>query len=156
MKHISNLFFAKVFTTTLFSLSFCSNGHYCRKIIDAKSADAIIGASIRLDEGAGAITDLALTSHYQRTCWKAQNQINYTGYAGKNIEDIDVKSGEVTSVDIAIEESAGEALAEAIVVAKARKESTSALTIFQKNSVSMATVSARKPSNEPQTALQVM
>lgn len=144
MKHISNLFFAKVFTTAtllFFTLLLSAQtGIIAGKIIDAKSADAIIGASIRLDEGAGgAITDLDGNFRISNVpVGKHKISINYTGYAGKNIEDIDVKAGEVTSVDIAIEESAGEALAEVVVVAKARKESTSALTIFQKNSVSMA------------------
>lgn len=144
MKHISNLFATKLFTTVvlLFSTILLSaqTGIIAGKIIDAKSADAIIGASVRLGEGAGgAITDL--DGNFRITnvpVGKHKISVNYAGYTGKNIEDIEVKSGEAATIDIAIEESAGLALAEVVVVAKARKESTSSLTIFQKNNVAIA------------------
>ncbi|MBC7775497.1 MAG: carboxypeptidase-like regulatory domain-containing protein [Phycisphaerae bacterium] len=110
------------------------------KIIDAKSADPLIGVSVKLDEGVGgAITDFDGNFRIANVpLGKHKISLNYTGYTGKNLEDVDVKSNEATTVDASMEESAGESLAEVVVVAKAKRESTSALTIFQKNSVSMA------------------
>lgn len=110
------------------------------KIIDAKSADPLIGVSIRMDDGAGgAITDLDGNFRITNVApGKHQISINYTGYTGKNIENIEVRAGEAATVEVAIAESAGEALAEVVVVAKARRESVSALTIFQKNNVAIA------------------
>ncbi|MDO8367864.1 MAG: TonB-dependent receptor [Saprospiraceae bacterium] len=154
MNYLSNLFSARVFShaqiltkvcvtaVLLFSTIFLSaqTGIISGKIIDAKSAEALIGVTIRLEEGAGgAISDLDGNFRITNVAvGKHKISVNYTGYSGKNIEDIEVKAGEVSTVDIAIEESAGESLAEVVVVAKARRESTSALTIFQKNSVTMA------------------
>lgn len=110
------------------------------KIIDAKTAEALIGVSIRMDEGAGgAITDLDGNFRIANVpVGKHKISVNYTGYTPKNVEDIDVKAGEATIVDVAIEDGAGAALAEVVIVAKAKKESTSALTIFQKNSITIA------------------
>ncbi len=144
MKQISILSLAKVFFTAalLFSTILLSaqTGIISGKIIDAKSADALIGVSVRMDEGAGgAITDI--DGNFRIANVPTGNHkisVNYTGYTSKTIEDVFVKSGEVSTIDIAIEESVGQALAEVVVIAKAKRESTSALTIFQKNSVSMA------------------
>lgn len=144
MKHTSYLSFAKVLTTAtlLFTSLFLTaqTGIIAGKIIDGKSAEALIGVTIRLDEGAGgAITDL--DGNFRITnvsVGKHKISVSYTGYTPKSIEDIEVKAGEVSSLDIAIEDGASAALAEVVIVAKARKESTSALTIFQKNSVSIA------------------
>ena len=144
MKPLSNLCAAKLFSTAAlllytFFLS-AQTGIIAGKIIDAKSADALIGVSIKLDEGAGgAITDF--DGNFRITnvpVGKHKITVNYTGYSSKSLEDIDVKPNEATTVDATMEEAAGEILTEVVVVAKAKKESTSALTIFQKNSVTMA------------------
>lgn len=143
MSYLSN-FSAKVFTTAtlLFStfLLCAQTGIVSGKVLDAKSAEALIGVSVRLDGGtAGAITDLDGNFRIANVAaGKHKLTVNYTGYATKDVEDIEVKSGEVCTTDITIQESTGEALAEVVVVAKARRESTSALTIFQKNSVAIA------------------
>lgn len=138
MKNITNALLALLCLTPLFLSA--QTGIIAGKIIDAKSADPLIGASVRLDDGAGgAVTDF--DGNYRITNVSAGSHkisINYTGYSGKSLEDIEVKSGQATTVDAAIEESAGETFAEVVVVAKAKKESTSALTIFQKNSITMA------------------
>lgn len=127
------------FLLVCFTLS-AQTGIISGKIIDAKSADALIGVSIRLDQGAGgAITDFDGNFRLANVpVGKHKISVNYTGYTAKDIDEIVVKAGEVSTVDIVMEESLGQALAEVVVVAKAKKESTSALTIFQKNSVTMA------------------
>lgn len=110
------------------------------KVIDAKSAETLIGVSVRLGDGAGgAITDLDGNFRIGNVApGKHKLTLNYTGYAPKTVEDIDVKAGEVATVDIVLEDASAQTLAEVVVVAKARKESTSALTIFQKTSIAIA------------------
>ncbi len=122
------------------SIIVAQKGTIAGKIIDAKYADALIGVSIRLDEnGGGAISDLdGNFSIANVPVGKHKITINYTGYSPKTIEDIDVKNGEATTVDVAMEEpSLGTSLTEVIVVAKASRESMSALTILQKASATI-------------------
>lgn len=130
-----------IFALLLFlpSLLLAQTGIIAGKVIDAKSAEALIGVSVRLKNGGGAITDLDGNFRIGNvTPGKHKLSLNYTGYAPKMVEDIDVKSGEISTVDIVLEEPAGQTLSEVVVVAKARKESTSALTIFQKTSIAIA------------------
>jgi TonB-dependent receptor len=114
-------------------------GTIAGKIIDAKLADALIGVTVRLDDGAGgAISDF--DGHYTIAnvpVGKHKITINYTGYNPKTIDDIDVLNGEVTTIDVAMEDGAAQAIAEVVVVAKASRESQSALTILQKNSTTI-------------------
>ncbi|MCC7466185.1 MAG: TonB-dependent receptor [Saprospiraceae bacterium] len=121
------------------TLLFAQNGTIAGKVIDAISAEALIGVSVRLENGGGAITDLDGNFRIANvTPGKHKVSLQYTGYAPKTVEDIEVKAGEVSTVDIVLEEPAGQTLSEVVVVAKARKESTSALTIFQKTSIAIA------------------
>jgi TonB-dependent receptor len=115
-------------------------GSISGKIIDAKFADALIGASVRLDEGAGgAVTDLDgnfVIANVPVGIHKIT--VNYTGYSPKTIENVEVKNNEGTTVDIALEEpSVGTAIAEVVIVATAAKSSQSALTILQKTSATI-------------------
>lgn len=135
MKRISNLSFALL---CLLPLSLAAQtGSISGKIIDAKLAEGLIGASVRLDEGAGgAVTDLDgffTIKNVEPGVHKIS--INYTGYQPKTIEEINVKASETATIDIAMEEpSLGTTITEVVVVAKASRESMSALTILQKTS----------------------
>ncbi|MFN0034367.1 MAG: TonB-dependent receptor domain-containing protein [Saprospiraceae bacterium] len=144
MNYNSN-FSAKALATAallLLSTLFLSaqTGIIAGKIIDSQTAEALIGVSVRLDEGAGgAVTDIDGNYRIVNVAvGKHKISVNYTGYTAKSIEDVEVKAGEATTMDVAIEDGTSAALAEVVVVAKAKRESTSALTIFQKNSVTMA------------------
>lgn len=112
-------------------------GSISGKIIDAKLGEALIGASVRLDEGAGgAVTDLDgnyVISNVSVGSHKIT--INYSGYSSKTIDPILVKNGELTVVDISLEEPAtGTTISEVVIVATAARSSQTALTILQKNS----------------------
>jgi len=111
-------------------------GSISGKIIDAKLAEALIGASIRLEAGGGAVTDLdGFFTIRNVTPGVHKISINYTGYQTKNVSDIVVKAGETVTVDVALEEpSIGTTISEVVIVAKAGRESMSALTILQKTS----------------------
>jgi TonB-dependent receptor len=122
---------------------FSQNGSISGKIIDAKTAETIIGVTVKLDpESAtprGAITDL--DGYYKIgnvTPGKHKILINYLGYSDKQIEEIEVVANQATTVDIALEESKSTTIAEVVIVSKASRESQSALTILQKNSAVIA------------------
>ncbi|HNE30189.1 MAG TPA: carboxypeptidase-like regulatory domain-containing protein, partial [Saprospiraceae bacterium] len=125
-------------TLTLLLVSFCwlslnaqNPGSISGKIIDAKLAESLIGVSVKIDDNGGAVTDL--DGHYVvRNVAPGTHKVSviYPGYATKTVEDIVVKSNEVTVVDIALEEPKIETIAEVVIVAKAQRESQSALTIL--------------------------
>ena len=120
MKRISTLPLALLCFLPLFLSA--QTGAISGKIIDAKLAEGLIGASIRLDDGVGgAVTDLD-GFFTIRNVEPGQHKItiNYTGYQPKTIGDIQVKSSETTTVDVAMEEpSVGATISEVVVVAKA-------------------------------------
>ncbi len=133
----------KYFLTSLLALLlflplslFAQKGSISGIIIDAKLADALIGVSVRLDEGAGgAITDFDGNYTIANVpVGKHSITINYTGFASKTIEAIDVQAGLATTVDVALEDAISNTMAEVVIVAKASRESQSALTILQRNS----------------------
>jgi TonB-dependent receptor len=133
-KYFRSGILALVFLFPFFLLA--QKGTIAGKIIDAKLADVLIGVTVRLDEGAGgAITDFDGNYTIANVpVGKHKITINYTGYASKTIEEIDVKNGEATTVDIAMEDAAATSIAEVVIVARASRESQSALTILQKAS----------------------
>lgn len=135
MKRIFSLPLALLCSLPLFLNA--QTGSISGKIIDAKLAEGLIGASVRLDEGGGgAVTDLDgffTIKNVEPGIHKIS--INYTGYQPKTIGEINVKPSETASVDVALEEpSIGTTISEVVVVAKASRESMSALTILQKTS----------------------
>jgi len=135
MKRITYLPLALLCFLPLFLTA--QTGNISGKIIDAKLAEGLIGASVRLDEGAGgAVTDLdGFFTIKNVEPGKHKISINYTGYQPKSIEEIDVKASQTATVDVAMEEpSIGTTISEVVVVAKASRESMSALTILQKTS----------------------
>jgi TonB-dependent receptor len=117
-------------------IAFAQNGTITGKIIDAKFAEGLIGCSVKLDDQmGGAITDLDGNYTLRNVVpGKHKITINYTGYQAKTVEDIEVKAGETTNADVLMEESSGTVISEVVIVAKAQRESMSALTILQKNS----------------------
>ena len=138
MKRSSNLLLSALLILPLFA--FAQKGTISGKIIDAKLADGLIGCTVKLDEGAGgAVTDY--DGHYV-----IQNvpvglhkiSVSYTGFAGKTIENVEVKSGESALVDIALEDGAASVIAEVVITATAQRSSMSALTVLQKNSAMIA------------------
>lgn len=136
MARLTFAFFV-LFSVTIPSL-FGQTGTIAGKIIDAKFADAVIGATVRVDPGSanavGGTTDLDGNYIIKCPAGKHKITVSYLGYADKTVEDIEVKTGEATTIDLALEEAASTTIAEVVITAKASRESQSALTILQKNS----------------------
>ncbi len=137
MKRIANLFALLCFLPI--SL-LAQKGSISGKIIDARLAEALVGASVRLDDGAGgAVTDLdgnfviagVVAGTHKIT-------VNYTGYQPKTIDNIVVRSAEASTVDIAMEDATAQLVSEVVITATAQRSSMSALTILQKSSPTIA------------------
>ncbi len=133
MKRISNLLALLCFLPL--SL-LAQKGSISGKVIDSKLAEALIGASIRLDEGAGgAVTDL--DGNFTIAGVEAgvhKITVNYTGYQSQTIENITVRNGDVSTVDVAMEDATAMLVSEVVITATAQRSSMSALTILQKSS----------------------
>ncbi|MBK8554673.1 MAG: TonB-dependent receptor [Lewinellaceae bacterium] len=134
----------KRFTTLLLVaatpfLLFAQKGTITGKVIDKKLAEPLIGCAIRLDDGAGgAVTDYEGQYMIQNVPVGSHKiTISYPGYQTKEINEIIVKNGEATSVDVSMEDNSA-VISEVVIVATARKESMGALTILQKNSPMIA------------------
>ncbi len=119
-------------------------GTIAGKVIDAKTGEGLIGCSVKLGTGTGgAITDFDGNFTIQNVpVGMNKITITYVGYQDKNIDEIDVKASAATTVDVALEEptagTGGTAIAEVVIVARAQRESQSALTILQKTSPTIA------------------
>jgi TonB-dependent receptor len=119
-------------------------GTIAGKVIDAKSGETLIGCSVKLGTGTGgAITDFDGNFTIQNVpVGMNKITITYVGYQEKSIDEINVKGGEATTVDVPLEEptvgTGGTAIEEVVIVAKAQRESMSALTILQKTSPTIA------------------
>ncbi|MCK6693063.1 MAG: carboxypeptidase-like regulatory domain-containing protein, partial [Thermoanaerobaculia bacterium] len=116
-------------------------GSISGKIIDAKLAEGLIGCTVKVDDGAagGAITDYE--GRYMIAnipAGKHTITVTYTGYTDKRIEEVEVKNGEATTVDIALEDAANQVIAEVVITANAQRSTMGALTILQKNSAFVA------------------
>ena len=120
MKRSSNLTFSLILLF-LPLIAIAQKGSISGKIIDAKTAEALIGCTVRMDDGAGgAMTDyegryrIANVSPGVHTL-----TLSYTGYTEKIISDIEVKNGESTILDIALEDAAAQLISEVVVTATA-------------------------------------
>ncbi|MCB9332686.1 MAG: TonB-dependent receptor [Lewinellaceae bacterium] len=128
--------FLSIFMLLLPLFALAQKGTISGKIIDAKTAEELIGCTVRLDAGAGgALTDyegnFTIANVVPGT---HQIAVSYTGYTEKVISDVIVKNGEATTVNIAMEDAAASLISEVVITATARRSSMSALTILQKNS----------------------
>jgi TonB-dependent receptor len=115
---------------------FAQTGIISGKIIDTKIADVIIGATVKISATTlGAASDLDGNFNIQKVpVGKHELTVSYLGYASKTISEIEVKAGDVTFLEIAMEEAKSTQITEVTIVASAKRESMSALTTLQKNS----------------------
>lgn len=106
-------------------------------VTDKKTGDKMIGASVKLTGTTKAIgTDVEgrfILSGL--TAGKYAIEVSYYTYTTKGITEIEVKDGEVTSVNVLLEESTSQTLNQVVVTATAKQESVNTLYAAQKNSV---------------------
>ncbi len=117
-----------------------TTGKISGKIIDQKTSEPLTGASAMLQgTSTGAAADVEgsyIISNLKPG--KYTLEIRYIGYQTKSIADVEVKAGVVTTMDVALSESASQTLGEVVVKSSFRQESVNALYAIQKNSVSIS------------------
>ena len=121
-------------TSTIFGQQ---NGKIIGKVTDKKSGETLIGLSVRITgTTTGASTDVE--GRYNLSNVKPGSYsltFSYVGYASKNITDVEVTAGNVTNLNVVMDEAGGQQLKEVVVTASARQESLNGLYAKQKNSV---------------------
>jgi hypothetical protein len=115
------------------------SGKISGKVTDKKTGETLIGLTVKVEGTTnGVFTDVE--GRYTLNNLKTGKQaiiFSYIGYKGKNITDVEVAEGKVTTLNVVMEE-AGEQLAEVVITATARQESIGALYAQQKNSVTVS------------------
>lgn len=114
-----------------------STGKIAGKIIDKKTGEILIGATVLIDgtaNGAAANIDgsyvLANVVPEKYTL-----VVKYIGYNTKQISDVEVKANAVTYLDVVLDEPAHQTLKEVTIKGSFRQESVAALYAQQKSSV---------------------
>lgn len=143
MKRLFDLKFTALFiflTLQGFSSVAQSVGRIVGKVTDKKTGESLIGLTVKVDGTTkGSSTDVEgrynlaglPTGKYALT-------FSYIGYQSKKVSDVIVKAGVVTTLDVVMEEPAGQQLQQVVINVSAKQESVSGLYAQQKNSISMS------------------
>jgi TonB-dependent receptor len=138
IKHL--LFIAFPFLLINSTLFAQSSGKIAGKIIDQKTSETLIGATVGVQGTAqGAATNVDgryVLNNLQPGRYTII--VKYIGYQSKSVSDIEVKTGAVTNLDVVLQEAASTALKEVVVKATYRQASVASLYAIQKNSVSIS------------------
>jgi TonB-dependent receptor len=135
---LSYLFLLILSCITLSALA-QDKGRIAGKIVDKKTGEELIGVSVQIEgTTTGAVTDFE--GKYSITGiapGKVNLVISYIGYNKKQVNGVEVKAGEVASVNLSLEESSKD-LGEVVVQAEVKRESASGLLIQQKNATTIS------------------
>lgn len=123
----------------LASVQVFADGKIAGKVSDEKTGEPIIGAVVMVKgTAAGAATDIDGQYTLSIPAGTYVVELKYIGYQTKNIEEVTVKDGQVTTVNSILSEASGNTLEEVVVTATLKKESVNALYVMQKNSISVS------------------
>jgi TonB-dependent receptor len=122
-------------------LSFAQTGKIAGKVLDSKTSEPIVGASVIIEGTTkGNITDLdgqyIIENVEPKTCKLA---VTFVGYDKKLIEEVGVKAGQTTHVDVSINEAIL-SIEAVVVTAKRKQEAISTVLTIQKNSITVSDV----------------
>jgi len=137
----------------LFSASAAfADGTVSGQITDAKTAEELVGVTIKVKGSAiGAVTDIEGRYTITLPAGQYELEVRYIGYDVKEISEVEVKDGAVTTVNVTLSETVkSRDIGEVTVRATVRRESVTALYTLQRNNVSVssgisADVIARSP-----------
>jgi TonB-dependent receptor len=142
---VNNNLITRILTLSLLISLICLStfaqtpGKISGKVTDKKTGESLIGLTVKLAGTTnGVFTDVdgrytlgnLIPGRYAVT-------FTYVGYKNKNITDVEVSAGSVSSLDVVMEE-AGEQLSEVVITATARQESISGLYAKQKSNISIS------------------
>jgi hypothetical protein len=114
---------------------FSQPGSISGHIVDGGNSDDLIGANVSLEtnRSVGTTTDIdGRFSLEGLQPGKYNLLVSYVSYNSKLIQDVEVKGGEVTNMEVALEGNANE-LQEVVVTSSYSKENVNSLLIMQKN-----------------------
>jgi hypothetical protein len=128
------------FTLILLSTITAQTGKISGTILDSKTGETLPGATALIEgttKGASADFDgkFIITGV---PVGKVTILINYISYNSKKITDIEVKAGDVTNINVLLDPSTSQDLAEVEVVVTLNKENNTALVLQQKNNASVS------------------
>ncbi|HUM47132.1 MAG TPA: TonB-dependent receptor [Chitinophagales bacterium] len=130
------LFINCLLITCLFAQSGSIAGH----VVDSGNSEDLIGATVSLEnnKSVGTTTDIdGRFSLESLQPGKYNLLITYVSYNTKLIQDVEVKAGQVTNMQVALESNANE-LEEVVVTSTFSKENVNSLLIMQKNFASVS------------------
>jgi outer membrane receptor protein involved in Fe transport len=115
-------------------------GKIAGKVTDKSTGETLIGLSVGIDGSTrGSATDVEGRYVISNLAPGKYNLIfRYLGYQTKSITGVEVAEGKVTSLNVVMDESSTQSLAEVVVTASYRQETVGALFAQQKNAVSIS------------------
>lgn len=129
--------------TLLLNISFfavAQTGKVAGKIVDGKTGETLPGATI-LIEGTvrGTSSDFDGNFSLDNLHPGKYNLVaSFITYDNKKFLDIVVKAGEITTLDITLDQSSSQSLGEVVVQAEMNKANTNAVLLMQKNNASVS------------------
>lgn len=112
-----------------------AQGSISGTIIDEKYTEPLIGANVVIEGTTiGTSTDFDGKYQFEAEAGTYTVVVSYIGYADKTITEVVVKDGEVTYLDVALNDGAQELGIEVVVTAKVIERSENALLLLQRKS----------------------
>ena len=121
-------------------LAKAQTGKIVGKIIDAKTGEVLPGATVLL-EGTTKGASCDFDGHYTLSGIQAGKYTlvaSYITYDNKKLVGVDVKTNDVTTLNITLDQSSSQTLVEVVVQAEMNKENTNTLLVMQKNNASVS------------------
>lgn len=139
MKMINKLLLSVIFTLLALVNFAQGTGKILGKVVDQKTGEELPSVIVIVEGTSfGAATDYEgkfLIKNMKPGIYNLM--VSSVAYNKKNIKSVEVKAGEVTMTNIALEESAKE-LGETVVMAEMKRESANTLLIQQRNSIAIS------------------
>ena len=123
-----------------FAQNNATKGIIAGKIIDQKTGEELTGAQISVENTMlGAASDIEGNFQIKNILPGTYNILcRSLGYSPKRIEKVTVKAGEVTALNISMEEPISKDIKEVVITATLDKEKSTTLLTIQKNSATLS------------------
>lgn len=116
-----------------------TTGKVTGKLTDKKTGELLIGVTVLVQgTSKGAVTDVEGRYLLQLEPGTYILDFKYMGYATKSISEVVVKNGQVTTLDIALDEPKSKDLKEVVIRGSYKQETINALYVAQKNNPSIS------------------
>ena len=136
-KLFSSFSIISILLITLSINVFAQTGKITGKVTDKTTGETLIGLYVGIDGTTkGAVTDVdGRYTLINLAPGKYNLVFKYLGYQTKNVSNVEVKDGIVSTLNMIMEEAAIQSLGEIVVTATYSRESETALILNQKNSI---------------------